>query len=104
MTSVILPKFSEYVEPGHFFIWKIWKILRRFVNSRILEFLDWRFVVGFDHELVVRKIEHLELLQCVGDKIMEEELYCKDFIKLTHLLSDGVMWEGDHLTEQQYLR
>ena len=59
MTSVILPKFSEYVEPGHFFFWKIWKILRRFVNSRILEFLDWRFVVGFDHELVVRKIEHL---------------------------------------------
>ena len=74
------------------------------MNSRILEFLDWRFVVGFDHELVVRKIEHLGLLQCVGDQIMEEELYCKDFIKLTHLLSDGVMWEGNHLTEQQYLR
>ena len=44
------------------------------MNSRILEFLDWRFVVGFDHELVVRKIEHLELLQCVGDEIMEEEV------------------------------
>ena len=66
--------------------------------------LYWRLIVGLDHKLVVSEVHHL------GKDILKVKVWlsndrnAKRSRCLLNLLSYGVVWEGDHLTEQQHLR